>query len=154
MPTANAELPAATTTGGGAETTPRLALPPLTPRLLAGAVLVVAGLVSILVAWGQTRDINNAAAQIPYLASGGLIGVSLVGLGGALLVGAGRRNGDEVVERLHSQVAELAETVEWTADVVEQIATRLNGAATLAAGPPTLPAAQPSPAAATRRTEP
>ncbi|HEV7861601.1 MAG TPA: hypothetical protein VGR20_02835, partial [Acidimicrobiia bacterium] len=46
-----------------------LSLPALPPRLLAGSVLVMAGLISVLVAWGQTRHLENPAAQIPYLAS-------------------------------------------------------------------------------------
>src|SRR5690349_4886131 len=58
-----------------------LALPALPPRLLAGSVLVIAGLTSVLIAWGQTRHIDNPAAQLPYLASGGLIGVCLVAVG-------------------------------------------------------------------------
>src|SRR5256885_14032085 len=66
-----------------------LALPALPPRLMAGSVLVIAGLTSVLIAWGQTRHIDNPAAQIPYLASGGLIGVCLVAVGAGDLVGGG-----------------------------------------------------------------
>src|SRR5262245_14997305 len=66
-----------------------LSLPALPPKVLAGTVLVVVGLISILIAWGQTRDIANPAAQIPYLASGGLIGVGLMAVGAALLGGGG-----------------------------------------------------------------
>jgi len=66
-----------------------LALPALPPRLLAGSVLVIAGLVSVLIAWGQTRHLQNPAAQIPYLASGGLIGVGLMAVGAGLLGGGG-----------------------------------------------------------------
>lgn len=105
-----------------------LSLPALPPRLLAGSVLVVAGLISVLVAWGETRHLENPAAQIPYLASGGLIGVGLMAVGGALLAGAAggaaakAAPSEEVVARME----EMAESIDWLADTVEQIAVHLN----------------------------
>jgi hypothetical protein len=104
-----------------------LALPALPPKLLTGSVLVVAGLISILIAWGQTRDIDNPAAQIPYLASGGLIGVGLMAVGAALLGGGGATvvsaaPSEEIVAR----VDQMAENIDWLADTVEQIALHLN----------------------------
>ena len=105
-----------------------LALPALPPRLLAGSVLVIAGLVSVLIAWGQTRHLENPAAQIPYLASGGLIGVGLMAVGAALLGGGG---GAAVVtaapsEEVVARIDEMAENIDWLADTVEQIAIHLN----------------------------
>jgi outer membrane murein-binding lipoprotein Lpp len=120
LPAHLAELPEAGKKG--------LALPALPPRLLAGGLLVVAGLISVLVAWGQTRHIDNAAAQIPYLASGGLIGVGLMAVGAALLGGGGGAAAatsvppDEVVARID----QMAENIDWLADTVEQIALHLN----------------------------
>src|SRR2546423_13192551 len=70
-----------------------LSLPALPPKLLAGGVLVVAGLISVLIAWGQTRHLENPAAQIPYLASGGLIGVGLMAVAPGLLGRSGRGAG-------------------------------------------------------------
>jgi len=104
-----------------------LALPALPPRLLAGSGLVIAGLVSVLIAWGQTRHIDNPAAQIPYLASGGLIGVCLVAVGAGLLGGGGPKvvtaaPSEEIVAR----VEEMAANIDWLADTVEQIAIHLN----------------------------
>ncbi|MDQ1566092.1 MAG: hypothetical protein QOF96_972 [Actinomycetota bacterium] len=105
-----------------------LSLPALPPRLLAAGVLVVAGLVSVLIAWGQTRHLENPAAQIPYLASGGLIGVGLMAVGAALLGGAAGRAPataappDDVVARIDR----MAENIDWLADTVEQIAAHLN----------------------------
>jgi len=109
-----------------------LALPVLPPRLLAGSVLVIAGIVSVLIAWGQTRHIGNPAAQIPYLASGGLIGVCLVAVGAGLLGGGG---GPKVVtaapsEEIVARVEEMAANIDWLADTVEQIAIHLNRVAT------------------------
>ena len=104
-----------------------LSLPALPPKVLAGSVLVAVGLISILIAWSQTRDINNPAAQIPYLASGGLIGVGLMAVGAALLGGGGAAvvsaaPSEEIVAR----VDQMAENIDWLADTVEQIALHLN----------------------------
>ena len=100
----------------------------LPPRLLAGSVLVIAGLISVLIAWGQTRHLQNPAAQIPYLASGGLIGVGLMAVGAGLLGGGGgaavasAAPSEEVVARID----QMAENIDWLADTVEQIAMHLN----------------------------
>lgn len=103
-----------------------LALPALPPKVLAGSVLVAVGLISILIAWGQTRDINNPAAQIPYLASGGLIGVGLMAVGAALLGGGGAVVSAAPSEEIVARVDQMAENIDWLADTVEQIALHLN----------------------------
>ena len=104
-----------------------LALPALPPRLLAGSVLVLGGLVSVLLAWGQTRHIDNPAAQIPYLASGGLIGVGLMAIGAVLLAGAGPKVVTAAPsEEIAARVEEMAANIDWLADTVEQIALHLN----------------------------
>ena len=115
-----------------------LSLPALPPKLLAGGVLVVAGLISVLIAWGQTRHLENPAAQIPYLASGGLIGVGLMAVGAALLGGSGggaaaatAAPSEEVVARIE----QMAENIDWLADTVEQIAVHLNHVAATEATP-------------------
>ena len=104
-----------------------LPLPALPPKVLTGGLLVVAGLISVLIAWSETRDIDNPAAQIPYLASGGLIGVGLMAVGAALLAGGGgvvatAAPSDEVVARIE----QMADNIDWLADTVEQIALHLN----------------------------
>lgn len=106
-----------------------LALPALPPRLLAGSVLVVAGLISILVAWGETRHLENPAAQIPYLASGGLIGVGLMAVGASLLGGGPKVVSAEPSEEIAARVDQMAENIDWLADTVEQIAVHLNRSA-------------------------
>jgi hypothetical protein len=104
-----------------------LALPALPPRLLAGRVLVVAGLISILVAWGETRHLENPAAQIPYLASGGLIGVGLMAVGASLLGGGAPKVVSAAPsEEVAARVDQMAENIDWLADTVEQIAVHLN----------------------------
>src|ERR1043166_2609006 len=98
-----------------------LVLPALPPRLLTGSVLVIAGITSILIAWGQTRHIDNPAAQIPYLASGGLIGVCLVAVGAGLLGGGGGPNAVTAApsEEIVARVDEMAANIDWLADTVE-----------------------------------
>lgn len=54
--------------------------------LKVGFGLVVAGILSILVAWFQAAGTGLASEQIPYAISGGLIGLSLVILGSALII--------------------------------------------------------------------
>lgn len=53
----------------------------------AGAALVVAGLLCILVGWVGTSRTVLVAGQIPYLVSGGLLGLGLVFVGGFLYFG-------------------------------------------------------------------
>ena len=53
----------------------------------AGAGLVVAGLLCILVGWVGTSRTVLVAGQIPYLVSGGLLGLGLVFVGGFLYFG-------------------------------------------------------------------
>ena len=54
--------------------------------LKVGFGLVVVGILSILVAWFQAAGTAVASEQIPYAISGGLIGLSLVILGSALII--------------------------------------------------------------------
>ena len=103
-----------------------LSLPALPPKVLAGSVVVMAGLISILMAWSQTRDIDNPAAQIPYLASGGLIGVGLMAVGAALLGGGATVVSAAPSEEIAARVDQMAENIDWLADTVEQIALHLN----------------------------
>ena len=53
----------------------------------AGGALVVAGLLCILVGWVGTSRTVLVAGQIPYLVSGGLLGLGLVFMGGFLYFG-------------------------------------------------------------------
>lgn len=113
-----------------------LTLPALPPKLLAGGVLVVAGLISVLIAWGQTRHLQNPAAQIPYLASGGLIGVGLMAVGAALLGGGtGTAAAAAAPPEVVARIDQMAENIDWLADTVEQIATHLNRVAATEAAP-------------------
>jgi len=105
--------------------TRRRALP---RQALIGIALIAVGLVALLVTWVQIKDVQNIAAQIPYVTSGGLLGVALAVIGGVALF-AGTKPaaaGTASVEELAVQLQELSQAVRWTGDAVEQIADYLN----------------------------
>jgi hypothetical protein len=100
----------------------------LSRQAMIGLGLIVIGLVALLVTWMQIKDIQNIAAQIPYVTSGGLLGVALAVIGGVALFSGTRTAKAETttVDDLAAQVADLSVQVKWTADAVEQIADYLN----------------------------
>ena len=93
-----------------------------------GIALIAIGLVALLVTWVEIKDVQNIAAQIPYIASGGLLGVALAVIGGVALFAGAKpaAAGAASVDELAVQVQELSQTLKWTADAVEQIADYLN----------------------------
>ncbi len=97
-------------------------------QAMIGLGLIVIGLVALVVTWAQIKDIQNIAAQIPYVASGGLLGVALSVIGGvALFSGAKAAKAETTTaDDLAAQVQDLQIQVKWTADAVEQIADYLN----------------------------
>lgn len=100
----------------------------LTRQGIIGLGLMAVGLLALLITWVQIKDINNIAAQIPYVASGGLLGVALAVIGSvALFTGTRAASADTVTtEELATQVAELQLQLKWTGDAIEQIADYLN----------------------------
>ena len=100
----------------------------LTRQGIVGLGLMAVGLLALLITWMQIKDIQNIAAQIPYVTSGGLLGVALSVIGAvALFSGTKTASADTVTtEELAAQVAELQQQLRWTGDAVEQIADYLN----------------------------
>lgn len=49
--------------------------------VVAGLLLVVAGAVLLLVAWGRTAGLTNVGLQMPYVISAGCTGLALVAIG-------------------------------------------------------------------------
>ena len=47
----------------------------------AGVALVVAGFVALFLAWNGAARVDYVEGQIPYLLSGGLVGMGLIGAG-------------------------------------------------------------------------
>jgi len=74
----------------------------------AGVVLVVAGVVALFLAWNGAAGVDHVEGQIPYLISGGLVGLGLIGAGLAVVnVQARRQDSAELLARLD----ELTEAV-------------------------------------------
>jgi hypothetical protein len=97
-------------------------------QAIVGIGLMAVGLLALLITWVQIKDINNIAAQIPYVASGGLLGVALSVIGSVALFSGTRAGSAAAVttEELAAQVAELQQQLKWTGDAVEEIADYLN----------------------------
>jgi hypothetical protein len=77
----------------------------------AGGGLAVAGVVLILIGWVGTSRTVLVAGQIPYVVSGGLLGLALVFLGGFLYFGywlaLGVRQSREDAEQQRADLARL-----------------------------------------------
>src|SRR5438874_8518990 len=94
---------------------------------VAGGALVLAGIVLVIIGWVGTSQTVLVAGQIPYVVSGGLLGLGLIFLGGflyfgywlALLLRDGRERGGrqeadlarmaDGLERANEHLAEIAE---------------------------------------------
>lgn len=76
-------------------------------RPLLGWVLTGAGLLSLLVTWYEVSGTAVVAEQLPYLASGGTIGLALVVLGGRAFLIEDLRRDSGRLERLERQISEL-----------------------------------------------
>jgi len=96
---------------------------------VAGGALVLAGIVLVIIGWVGTSQTVLVAGQIPYVVSGGLLGLGLIFLGGflyfgywlALLVrdGRARRQDDE------AELARVAVSLERANETLERIAELL-----------------------------
>lgn len=76
-------------------------------RPLLGWVLTAAGLLSLLVTWYEVSGTAVVAEQLPYLASGGTLGLALVVLGGRAFLIEDLRRDSGRLERLERQILEL-----------------------------------------------
>lgn len=99
----------------------RLPTPPAdspTPTYI-GIGLVATGIVLISIAWGQVAGETNVALQMPYLLSGGMIGLALVLVGLTVVnIAAKRRDAalrTQQTELLADALAELRATLEGDA---------------------------------------
>ena len=70
-----------------------------------GVLLVVAGFVAIFLAWNGAAGKDFVEGQLPYLFSGGLVGIALVGSGLTVInVQARRADQTELLNRLESML--------------------------------------------------
>jgi hypothetical protein len=108
----------------------RTAVVPTERWLLAlGGGLILAGIVLVVIGWVGTSRSVLVAGQIPYVVSGGLLGLGLIFLGGflyfgywlALLFRDGRARG----EREEADLARMAQGLELANDTLARIAELL-----------------------------
>ena len=93
------------------------ALRPLSPvPTYIGIALAAIGFVSIMVAWSQSAAETNVALQIPYLISGGMVGLGLIMVGVTVVnVAAKRRDSllrEQQTELLASALRELSSALD------------------------------------------
>lgn len=68
-----------------------------------GVLLVVAGFIALFLAWNGAAGKDFVQGQLPYLISGGLVGIALVGCGLTVInVQARRADQTELLNRLES----------------------------------------------------
>jgi hypothetical protein len=85
-----------------------------------GLGCMAAGVVLIALAWNGAAGVDFVSGQIPYLLSGGALGLALVGVGVALVVVQNSRRDRAILE---SQLRELAAAVNRLANAVGTTAT-------------------------------
>ena len=76
-------------------------------RPVLGYVLVAIGLIALLIGWYGVSGESIVAKQLPYIASGGLLGVALVALGGRFMLIQDLRRDSNRLDRLETMVNEL-----------------------------------------------
>jgi len=76
-------------------------------RPVLGYVLVAIGLLAILLGWYGVSGESIVAKQLPYLASGGLVGIALVALGARFMLMQDLRRDSRRLDRLETMVNEL-----------------------------------------------
>ncbi|MBV8980650.1 MAG: hypothetical protein JO086_07095 [Acidimicrobiia bacterium] len=86
------------------------------------AALTIAGLVAVLVGYLGVRDESHIELQLPYVISGGLGGLALMGLGALVLI--------QYQMRLQARrFAEMTDTLdEWKEQAIAEIRGFLEGA--------------------------
>jgi hypothetical protein len=76
-------------------------------RPVLGWVLTALGLLALLIGWYGVSGESLVAKQLPFLASGGLLGVALVVLGGRFLLMQDLRRDSNRLDRLETMINEL-----------------------------------------------
>ena len=71
--------------------------------VMAGVVLVVAGFIALFLGWSGAADKDFVQGQVPYVISGGMIGLGLIGAGLTVVnVQARRADQAELLQRLET----------------------------------------------------
>jgi hypothetical protein len=103
-----------------------------------GGALVLVGLVLILIGWIGSSQTILVAGQIPYLISGGLLGLGLIFLGGFLYFGhwlavlvRESRDGTTALEQVNRSLVAIADLLERSAPSSDGARARTSDAASL-----------------------
>ena len=98
-------------------------------RQAVGGLLIVAGLVTILVAWFGVSGTTSTTAQLSYMTSGGLGGVGLILVGALFFVSFEHARDRSVMAELDARLRHLEEGLAGELDVLyETLGTaRRNG---------------------------
>ena len=76
----------------------------------AGVALVVAGFIALFLAWNGAASKDYVQGQLPYLISGGLVGLGLIGAGLTVVnVQARRADQDALMDRIERLLEERAD---------------------------------------------
>lgn len=76
---------------------------------IAGALLVVAGGVALLLGWVGASGTSQTYEQIPFVVSGGLVGIALVIVGAACWLSADLRDEWRKLHRIETRLEMLAD---------------------------------------------
>jgi hypothetical protein len=90
-------------------------------RMLLGWTSIAAGAIVILIGWLGVSAQTLVAKQLPYLISGGLGGLVLVGVGVGLLVAEDLREERTRVGRLEAEMLEVRDLLRTLVDERERV---------------------------------
>ena len=96
-----------------------------------GILLCLGGFVALWAGWNGAASYDRVPAQFPYLISGGLVGLSLVVIGAAMIMVDTERQGRE---EMQATMAELRQAIEALAPAVSATAAALAGPGMVVAG--------------------
>lgn len=68
-------------------------------RILIGLALLAGGIVLVILGWYGAAHTNIATEQVPYLISGGLLGLGLIIVGGVMMAGASQERSTDDLRR-------------------------------------------------------
>ncbi len=95
------------------EVTPELQRRLRDPRVILGWLAIIAGAVALLIGYWGVSGTLRTGKQMPYLISGGLGGIFLLGLGAALLFGS-------ELSEARKEIAEVRELIEGLYETREE----------------------------------
>ena len=81
-----------------------------TSPVAAGVLLVVAGFIALFLAWNGAANRDFVQGQLPYVISGGMVGLGLIGAGLTVVnIKSRRADQDAMLDRIERLLEERAE---------------------------------------------